>query len=344
MVPLLATTSAVIAISAICSLCEAVLYSVPATWVAQLEEEGRPSGKVLAKLREHVDEPITAILTLNTIANTAGAAVCGALAGQALSERNVLVFSAALTVAILLFSEILPKTIGVVFSRSLAPLIAHPLRLAVFLLKPLIFLISLVTRLFSTGGKDGVSQEEILSLTRMGHRAGAIDADEAAVIENVLALPDTTVREIMTPRTVVFALDAETSVRDACAEPGMMVHSRVPVYADELDVIVGMVFRRDLLAVESEDGDRRVAEFLRPAVFIDDQATVDGVLKTLLENKRHMVMVLDEFGGFAGVVTLEDVMETILGKEIVDEFDEVADLREVAMNRREAALKRMRER
>jgi CBS domain containing-hemolysin-like protein len=345
MITLALTTLVVISISAACSLCEAVLYSVPATHIEALQQEGRSSGDVLAKLKAQIDRPITAILTMNTVANTAGAAVCGALASEALSEGNVLLYSAALTLVILLFSEIVPKTVGVVYARGLAPLLAHPIAAGVFVLTPVVVVISLLTRLVSRGAEaPKVSQEEIASLARLGERSGAIDQDEAKVIENVLNLPDRMVRSIMTPRTVVVALDADRTVGEVLTvNPGMM-HSRIPVWEGEVDHVIGMVFHRDLLALESNEGHRKVRELVRAVDFIGDQEPVDQVLEILLKRKKHLLVVLNEFGGFSGVVTLEDVMEEILGLEIIDEFDDVADMRELAVERREQAIRRMKAR
>jgi CBS domain containing-hemolysin-like protein len=186
-----------------------------------------------------------------------------------------------------------------------------------------------------------VSQDEILSIARLGFRSGAIDKDEAAVIQNILALSTTDSRSIMTPRTVVFALDAETLVSEAQDRPEVQVHSRIPVYLGERDDVIGLVYRRDLLS--EERGDKSVVDLLRPVAFVGTTDPVNRVLDQLLEQRRHLVVVLDEFGGFAGVVTLEDVMEEILGKEIVDEFDEVADMRELAARRRQETLQRMRD-
>lgn len=341
MVALLVTALSVVVVSAFCSLCEAVLYALPATEVARLKEEGHPSGARLERLRSRIDEPITAILTLNTVANTAGAAVAGSLAARALDEGQVVLFSAALTVAILLFSEILPKTFGVVYTRALGPALSGPLALLVVLLKPAILVIGFVTRMISSGREEGVSSEEIVTLARLGSRSGAIDAGEAAVIQNILGLPDVPARSIMTPRTVVFSLDASTTVADAQDHESLMVHSRIPVHDGRVDDIVGMVFRRDVLACE--EAERSVRFLVRPVEFVGQKEPVDRVLELMLEHKRHMLVVLDEFGGFAGVVTLEDVLEEILGEEIVDEFDEVADLRELAVQRRTAALSRMQE-
>lgn len=342
MIPLLLTTAGVVLISAFCSLCEAVLYAVPPSHIANLQEDGKSVGDLLARLRERVDEPITAILTLNTVANTAGAAVAGGLATKALGENQVLIFSAALTVAILFLSEILPKTFGVVYARLLSTWIARPLRWMVIAFWPIIWVISFVTRLISAGKEQGgVSQDEIVSLTRLGHSEGTIDADEAAVIQNVLALSSTRTRAIMTPRTVVFALPVESLLSDVVSDQRVMVHSRIPVYDDGVDDIVGIVFRRDVLAAEANEG-ATLAPLVRPAAFVVESEKVDHVLQVLIEVRQHMLVVVDEFGGFAGVVTLEDVMEEILGKEIVDEFDQVADMRALAKQRRGAALERLK--
>ncbi len=340
MLGLLLTAGAVVLISAFCSLCEAALYALPASHIERLEEAGHPAAPRLKRLKSRIDEPITAILTLNTVANTAGAAVSGSLAASALGEGNVVLFSAALTVAILLFSEILPKTFGVVYSRALGPLLSGPLVALVLLLKPAILVIGRITRWISRGQTEGVSPEEIVSLARLGSRSGAIDANEAAVIQNILALPNRPVRSIMTPRTVVFALAADMPIGEAQEEKRLMVHSRMPVYDGPVDEIIGMVFRRDILA--SEQPEQPVRTLVRPVEFVGQNEPVDRTLELMLEHKRHMLVVLDEFGGFAGVVTLEDVLEEILGEEIVDEFDEVPDLRQLALERRARALDRMR--
>ncbi|TNE90517.1 MAG: HlyC/CorC family transporter [Deltaproteobacteria bacterium] len=335
---LIAVVIAVIVISATCSLFEAVLYAVPASHVESLSKQGRSSGKVLEQLRERIDEPIAAILSLNTIANTAGAAVAGALASQALGEGNLVAFSAAFTLAILLFSEIIPKTVGVVHNRLLAGIIARPLAVLVLVFKPLIWLVGTITRLIGSSSGDTVSTEEIVSLARLGTRAGTIDADEAAVIQNILSLSERRTRQIMTPRTVVFSLQADMTAAAAWEDERLMVHARIPVHDEDVDDIVGVVYRRDVLAAEPE---RTIASLVRPVDFVGEREPVDRLLELLLAHSRHLFVVVDEFGGFAGVVTLEDVMEEILGKEIVDEFDVVSDMRALAMERKAMALSRM---
>jgi CBS domain containing-hemolysin-like protein len=311
MVELILAVSGVIVVSGLCSLSEAVLYSVPQSHIESLAQAKSKRGLVLKELKRHVERPIAALLSLNTVANTGGAALAGALADRVLGTKWLGLFSIAFTLTILVVSEIIPKTAGVIYSRPLSVRIARPLRALVWLFRPLVWMASSLTRTVAGGRKpEGISDEEILTLTRLGHQEGTIDKDEAAVIHNILALEEKSVREVLTPRTVLFALSGETTVGTAYKEPQVLTHSRIPVYFKNLDDIGGIVHRRDIL--------RAVQLFLERGV--------------------HLFVALDEFGGTSGVVTLEDVLEAILGKEIVDEFDEVADLRELAQKRREEAL------
>ncbi len=334
MTALLIVVAAVIFISAVCSLCEAVLYAVPRTHIESLKEQGRASGRALGDLRRNVDQPITAILSVNTSANTAGAAAAGALAVAAFGDEWLAVFSIAFTVGILLFSELLPKTIGVIYARTLSEWIARPLLALVWILRPVIWLCSIVTRLVPKGTEPAVSEEDILLLARLGLRKGVIQEDEATAIQNLLALDDKTVVEVMTPRTVLFSLPADSSVRDAADEPKTLTHSRIPIYAGDQDNIVGLVVRRDLFASATQgDWDSPLTELARPVKFVTDRTSLRRVLSTILLAKQHLLVVVDEYGSVVGIVTLEDVVEEILGKEIVDEFDEVEDLRQLAKRR-----------
>jgi CBS domain containing-hemolysin-like protein len=340
MLELVLTVSAVILISGFCSLSEAALYSVSRSHIESLVQARSRRGRILKELRGNVEQPIAALLSLNTIANTGGAAVAGALADQVLGTRWVGLFSALFTLAILLFSEIIPKTAGVVYSRNAALRLARPLKLLVFLLRPLVWLSGWVTRSVSAGRKiDEISEEEILTMARLGHQEGVIDQDEAMVIRNILALENKTVREVLTPRTVLFALSGEQSVREAHKDPRLLTHSRIPVFFRNLDDIGGLVHRRDVLAAVAADRFEMTLESLmKPVQFVPAKMKLDRALKLFLARGEHMFVALDEFGGTAGVVTLEDVLEEILGHEIVDEFDEVPDLRELAQRRREEAL------
>ena len=340
MAELIVAVAAAVLISAMCSLFEAVLYSVPVGHIESLANADRKAGRILQRLRENVDRPIAAILSLNTIANTAGAAVAGAAAASVFGEAWVGYFSAAFTLAILMFSEVIPKTAGVVYNRPLASVVAPPLALLVWLFRPLIWLCGMVTRVVSQGREpEHVSEEEILGLARMGQQTGALESDHAAAIANILTLQDKSVRDIMTPRTVVFALPASTTVEELRAREGAFEHSRIPLYDKSTDDVVGIVLGREVLAaMAGSPGDARLEEMMRPVDFVAESVGLDRLLRMFMEKRQHLLIVLDEFGGLAGVVTLEDVIEEILGQEIVDEFDRVADLRDLARRRRERTL------
>ena len=337
MIELAVIVTTTVLTSAMCSLFEAVLYSVPMSHVEALSQQGRSAGVVLKRLRRDVDRPIAAILSLNTIANTAGAAVAGAAAASVFGHERLVYFSAAFTLLILLFAEVIPKTAGVVYSRSLAIWIARPLQALVWLFTPLVWLCRGATRLISRQRTEAaISDDELIVMARMGLQAGTMREDEVQVIENILALERKSAAEIMTPRSVMVALDHGLSVAEAGQEPGVLTHSRIPIYEKTPDDVIGIAFRRDILAGTLEGrGEQSVSDLMRPAFFVTDVTPLDELLRMMLQDRVQMVVVVDEHGGVAGIVSLEDVLEEILGEEIVDEFDEVADLREVARRRRE---------
>jgi len=326
----------VLVTSAICSLFEAVLYSIPATFVEQLEQSGRPAGRILKQMKEQVDRPITAILSLNTISNTGGGALAGALAAGALGGGNVIYFSIVFTLAILLFAEVVPKTIGVVYARQLAPLIARPMHLLVGAFQPLIGLVQIVTKLIRKGYKEQpVSDADLLTLVVSGLRSGTLNQDEARVIENVLSMDTRTVKQVMTPRPVVFTLSARTSAREAVSEDAIEKYSRIPVFGKDPDDFVGVVRTVDILTAMANDRfDVTMDQIKQNIHFVIDSTRLDNLLRTFLKRRQHLVAVIDEFGGISGIVTLEDVLEELIGREIVDESDQVTDLRAYAQRRR----------
>ncbi len=363
MTELVLAVSLAVGFSAMCSLFEAVLYSVPISHVEAMAESGKRTGRILRGLRERVDRPISAILSLNTIANTGGAAWAGAAfvvvfdddapgtlvdaaaqahlgAAETGQGAPLWLFSAAFTLAILLFSEVIPKTAGVVYCRGLAGHVARPLLAMVWIFQPLIWLTGQATRLITRDpGSPDVSVEELLVMARLSHKEGSIDADEAAVIENILGLKEKTVRDIMTPRTVVYSLAVSSTLGQVRDTAQSLNHTRVPVYDSGADDVVGTVHRQDLLAAMAEgQWDRTLEELMRPVDFVADNLTADRLLRRLLERRQHLVMVIDEFGSLGGLVTLEDVLEEILGTEIVDEFDTAVDMRELAHQRRSQSL------
>ena len=337
MIELVIAVCTVILVSAMCSLFEAVLYAVPVSYVESLAQKGALSGRILKDLRmRNVDRPISAILSLNTIANTGGAFVAGAAFIKVFGGQWEHYFTIFITLSVLLLSEVIPKTVGVVYSRSLAGLIAIPLQFLVWVLYPLVEMCRLVTRAFSKGrSSQEVSEDEIAAMARMGRQTGAIQPDEARVMQNILSLKRKTVRDAMTPRTVVFALSAELSVEQAQKEAGVWPYSRVPVYENEFEDVIGVVMRRDALnALAKGQAQQPISELMRPVHFVAETVSLDRVLEMFLERRQHLFAVIDEYGGLAGILTLEDVLEEILGREIVDESDTVTDTRELARRRR----------
>lgn len=342
MTELLIVVLSVVFISGLCSLFEAVLYSVPVSHIESLAQSGKKSGRILRRLREHVDRPIAAILSLNTIANTGGASIAGMIVGNLVGEDSMeeYIFSAAFTIVILMFAEVIPKTVGVVYARPVSAFIALPLQWLVWTFTPFILLCRLGTRLVAKEQKEqNISDEELISLARLGRRSGTLDATEAGVIQNILSLKTKTVAQTMTPRTVVFSLPDDMAVEEARNQAGIWSHSRIPVYQEDFEDIVGIVLRRDILAAHAKNrGAEPLTKIMRPVHFVAESHTLDRILKAFLERRQHMFIVIDEYGGLAGVLTLEDVLEEILGAEIVDESDQVADMRELARRRRQQTI------
>lgn len=340
MIELILIVAAVIFVSAICSVMEAILYAVPLSHIEALAGQGRKSAKILQKLRQRIDQPITAILTLNTFANTAGAAFAGVVAARVLGNAWLGLFLGVLTLGILLLSEIIPKTIGVVYSRQLSAVIARPLLVLVWILRPFVWLASLMTAVIARSSeREKISQEEIIVMARMSLRKGEIDKSEMQVIQNILSLEDKKVQSVMTPRTVVFTLGGKKTVKEAQSREEILTHSRIPVFFDNSEDIGGIVHRRDILnAVAKDEIELKLEELMKPVHFVLEKDRLDKVLQLFLDRSEHLFIVIDEFGGLAGVITLEDVLEEILGREIVDEFDEVTDMRELAQRRRQELI------
>jgi len=336
MLELVITVGLVITISAYCSITEAVLYSVPWSYIERLRTSGRRSGELLYRLRKRVEEPITAVLTLNTVANTAGAAVAGAAFADAFGPRYMIVFAAGLTLAILIFSEILPKTLGVSYARELAPVLARPLGLLVWVLKPVIIVGGALTRLLTPERRGPhTNEDDIRAVVSLSQRAGTIKPYEETAIRNILSLDHKRVEDIMTPRTVTFSLSAGLTVREARDKGDFWHYSRIPVYDEHNEDMVGIVLRRAILEELAADRhETKLSEIMRPVQFILESVTLDKLLENLLETRMHLFVVLDEYGGVSGVVSLEDVVEEILGKEIVDETDRVEDMRQLARRKR----------
>ena len=325
-----------ILVSALCSIIEAVLYSVPASRVEILAKSGKLSGKVLKGLKNNIQQPITAILTLNTIANTMGAAIAGASAAAVFGDKYLSLFSALFTFTILIFSEILPKTIGVVYSREIAPWIAIPLFGLVKILSPIVWIIKHATMLIpGYDKKNKISAEEIHAMAVLSRKSGVIDIQQEGIIKNIIDLKRKTVREAMTPRTVTFTLDKNLSVAEAqLMKDQWNRHSRVPVYDKKPNDIVGIVLRKDVLLSVAEGKERRtLASLMKPVHFVPETAQLNTILLEFFERRQHLFCVVDEYGGMTGVISLEDIIEEIVGQEIIDETDPSQSMREIARDK-----------
>ncbi len=309
-------------ISFACSILEAVLLSVSHSYVAVLQERRHPAGQLLARMRENIDEPIAAILTLNTIAHTVGAAMGGALALEVFGERWIALFSAALTLAILVLSEILPKTIGATWWQEIAPSAARILRWMILLMKPILVPLGVLNRLISPRGERGstVSRAELEVLAEIGRREGEIDDEEWEVMTNVMNLDAVSVGQVMTPRTQVVAVPAGASLDEAQRVMLEEGHLRLPVFDGTIDRVVGVLLARDLWRAARE-GVSDLRAVIREPTFVPESKAVEDLIREMRLLRIKMAIVLDEYGGTAGLVTLEDLIEEIVG-EIQDEHEQ----------------------
>jgi len=329
---LIIAVSLAIIISALCSICEAVLYTVTASQVEMLKKTGHSAAEHLQDLRSDIEKPITAILTLNTIANTIGASVAGAAAAKLFGDENLMFFSAAFTLTILVFSEILPKTIGVAYAYKLAPVITYPLRGMVFLLKPIVLLSRSITKLLPQRVEETISSQEIQTIAALSRESGDIEENEANIINNILDLKDKIVRQVMTPRTVTFSINEHITVGNAMATlTELSSHSRIPIYNREPDNVTGIVMRKDILQAAAEGKNKlTLSRFKRPAHFVPETAPLHSILIDFFDRRQHLFIVVDEYGTMTGVISMEDVLEEIVGREIIDESDKTKDMRELA--------------
>ncbi len=343
MVEIITAVCCAIIISAGCSLFEAVLYSVPQRHIETMIQKGRRGGKIFKELRRDVEKPITAILSLNTIANTAGAAVAGAAATAVFGHQWLVYFSVCFTLAILIFSEVVPKTAGVVYGRTLVPYVAFPLKVLVRVMTPAVWLCSHITGLVARKKtqQESVSSDELRSMARLSLQTGGIKQYQESVIDNILSLDTGTVKSVMTPRTVVFSLSEHITLEEASRQSSGWEHSRFPVYDKDVEDIVGVVLTKELfIALGEGKKSTPLTELMMPVHFVVETAKLSNVLMEFMESRQKLFVVLDEYGGIAGIISLEDILEEILGREIIDESDQVADKRKLARERRSRLISR----
>lgn len=320
-------------VSFLCSIAEAVLLSVTPSYVAALDKEDDTSaGQLLHELKSDVDRPLAAILSLNTIAHTVGAAGVGAQAQIVFDSLPVAVASAVLTLLILVLSEIIPKTLGAVHWRKLAPNTGRTLRVLIWLMYPFVLLSQVITDLLSRDtGENSISRREITALADLGVEAGIFEEEESRILKNLFRFGSLRVEDIMTPRTVLFTLSADMTVGEAIERHDDFRFSRIPVYRENRDDITGYVLKNDILIhAAREELERPLVEFERDILMVPESLPLPKLFERLLDRLEHIALVMDEYGGVAGVVTMEDVVETLLGLEIVDEADSVQDMQALA--------------
>lgn len=322
----------VLAISFVCSLLESTLLSIQPAYIALKIKEGRRYAQLLQAQKNEIHRSIGAILTLNTFANTMGASLVGSKAHEMWGEAYITIFSIILTLAILIFSEIVPKTLGARNWKMFAPVAAYTLHWMIFLLYPIVWLTEWVTD--HLGGPDiqKVTREEVIMHAELGAREGSLHNKESLVIKNLLMLDTLFVADIMTPRSVMFALEGDMTVQEVGEKFRPIRYSRIPVYKDQLDNMIGMTNRYKIMEALTHDRDlTRISELTTPIQTVSEKLTVSQVLDFFIRQKEHVAIVVDEYGIITGLISLEDAVETLLGVEIVDEFDSVADLRQFAI-------------
>ncbi len=330
--------------SFLCSIWEAVLLSIPPSYVRIKQQEGTVTGQLLDEFKRDIDRPLSAILSLNTIAHTAGAIGVGAVAGQAFGDENVVILGistfpaeawigAAMTLAILVLSEIIPKTLGATYWSSLAPFTVRSLKILTTALLPLVWMSEGLTKLLKKDTQGSIfSRADFTAMAEIGAQEGVFQENESRILRNLMRFETITVEDVMTPRTVVVAAPARISVGEFYEKYKDTPFSRIPVYSETRDQITGFILRHDVYKhiLEEKDPNVALAELRRDLVLVQEETPLHDAFELMLQNREHIAAVVDEFGGLAGVVTMEDAVETLLGMEIVDEIDDEVDMQQLA--------------
>ncbi len=320
-----------VCVSFLCSVLEAVLLSLTPSYISAARQNKGRAGKLLEELKSNVERPLAAILSLNTIAHTVGAAGVGAQAQVVFENIPLAVISGVLTLLILVCSEIIPKTLGAEYWRQLAIPSGYMIQMLTISMWPLVSLSTLLSRLITREGKSlSISRAEIRAVADLGHQEGVLDSDDAKMLKSIVKFHSIKVSEIFTPRPVVRFLAPDQTIKEVMDAEKSMNYSRYPV-VEKPERILGYALRNEILEAAAEDQwDKPVRELIHKVMVIPEQMPVKGAFGRFLRTRGHMAVVVDEFGSFAGVLTLEDIVETLLGHEIVDEGDLVEDLREYA--------------
>ncbi len=337
--------------SFLCSILEAVLLSVTPTFINVKKQEGKEYATTLENLKKDVDKPLIAILTLNTIAHTLGAMMVG-IEAESLPYKielwginTVGVVSAIMTFLILVASEIIPKTIGATYWKGLANFASKTLLILIFPLKwtGILWLLQLTTKLIGGKGHGSVlSREGFMAMTEIAHEEGVFQENESKIIKNLLTFKEIFAKDVMTPRTVMKTEDEKTTVEDFFKRNLNLRFSRIPVYTNDPDNITGLVLKDEIFKEMALDNNtKKLSDLKRDIIVVDRNLPIPTLFEKLVESRNHMALVVDEYGSVSGLVTMEDVIETLLGLEIMDESDNVSDLQHLARKSWEARAKKL---
>lgn len=343
-----------IIVSFLCSIWEAVILSVTPTYVSRMEKEKPFTGKLLNRFKEDIDRPLSAILTLNTVAHTVGAIGVGIEAEKIFGAHYINLYffeisyeslvAGVMTLAILVLSEIIPKTLGARLWKELTPFTVRSLRVLLIVLAPFVWLSKWITRLIKTEeGRSVFSRADFAAMADAGLKSGALDRGEKSIIQNLLRLENLKVNGIMTPRSVIMMVDEEMSMMKIYKEFKPLIFSRIPIYKEHPDNVTGLILKDSILESLAQDKHSlKASELKRDILFVEDSFSVAKLMDTLILNRQHLAMVVDKFGSVVGLVTMEDLFETLLGLEIVDETDKVEDLQKLARDKWEKRAQEQR--
>jgi CBS domain containing-hemolysin-like protein len=339
MLQLLITVFLIILGSALCSCTETAIFSVSTLRVRQLAQSKNPSAVALLAIRENMNRPIATIVILNNVFNIIGSILTGSIATQVLGDKWLGVFSGILTFLIIIFGEIIPKTIGERYSEPIAILTAIPVTGISLAFTPLVWILENVTAPFTKGRKKPTTNEaEIKLLANIGQQEGIIQSDEAEMIQRVFRLNDVTASDLMTPQIMMTYIRGNLTLAESKADIIASQHTRIIVIDESIDQIIGFALKESLLTAMIEgNNDKKIADLCRKVRFVPEMIRADKLMKNFIEAREHLAVVVDEYGCVAGVITLEDVLEVITG-EIVDETDKSVDLQEIARKKREKML------
>ena len=326
-------------VSFLCSLLESVLLSISPAYIAVAKQKKKNYASFLSDFKENIDKPLTAVVTLNTLANMIGATGVGAQALKVYGNAFVAISSLVLTLTVLIFSEIFPKILGTSKWKTLAPFATYIILALIFLMYPFVFLSKTLNRMFNSNNsaldeQKQVTREEMIVTAEMGASEGSIRHREGLIIKNLLMLDAVKVVDIMTPRSVILSYSVNEKVKDVLKKNKIVRFSRIPLYKKDLDHVEGVLHRYKLMDAASHDlDDLPIRELMKPVHSIPENISVAAALDQFIKRKEHLFLVVDEYGSTTGLVTLEDAIETLLGVEIMDEFDSIEDMREFALEK-----------